>query len=264
MNIATTDGYDTAKCHVNHLLVKEFRFKTFAGEPRNRFFRWQRDRNRAPYAVFWERNDVGGRRRWTASDDYEPAETLHPDPQVYERQAAVHGANTIDGTAPPALGAIWRVQILSSSAVAAQRRARRHRRVVSPVRGSRSGSNADLWDQVSSWFISVLFKVFQLKSIIKRCLFRHVITPYMNLTRERPIALVGWSASLEMSNFDFNLCKNFIQFYARTGPERVFRDGQYNHLLIDKAKYVTNVIDEVVCPDMWVARCGNPERNTRM
>lgn len=93
-------------------------------------------------------------------------------------------------------------------------------------------------------------QVDQLRRIIKKCLFRHIITPYLNLTQERPIALVGWSASLEMSNFDFDLCKNFIKFYARTGPERVFRDGQYNQLLIDKAQYVTNVIDSELCPNM--------------
>lgn len=75
-----------------------------------------------------------------------------------------------------------------------------------------------------------------------------MITPYLNLTRERPLALVGWAASLEMSTFDNDLSKNFIKFYARTGPERVFRDGQYHKLLVDKAKYVTNIIDEEICP----------------
>jgi Protein of unknown function (DUF3105) len=89
-----------------------------------------------------------------------------------------------------------------------------------------------------------------LKKTIKGCLFRHIITPYLNLTQERPIAVVGWSASLEMSFFDFDLVKNFIKFYAKTGPERVFRDGQYHHLLVEKAKYVTNVIDSELCPHM--------------
>lgn len=90
----------------------------------------------------------------------------------------------------------------------------------------------------------------QLKNVVKRCLFRHVITPYLNLTSERPLALVGWSASLEMPLFDFNMSKNFIKLYARTGPEKVFRDGQYGQLLIEKANYVTNVIDSEVCPNM--------------
>lgn len=77
-----------------------------------------------------------------------------------------------------------------------------------------------------------------------------MITPYLKLTREQPFALVGWSASLEMSIFDYNLCVNFIKCFARTGPEHVFRDGQYHQLLTDKAKYVTNVIDEELCPRM--------------
>lgn len=75
-----------------------------------------------------------------------------------------------------------------------------------------------------------------------------MITPYTKLTKERPIAIVGWAASLEMASFDFNLTKNFIKFYARTGPERVFRDGQYNRLLIQPATLVSNVLDSDLCP----------------
>lgn len=51
-----------------------------------------------------------------------------------------------------------------------------------------------------------------------------------------------------MSEFDQDLSKNFIKYFARTGPEHVFRDGQYHKLLIEEAKHVTNVIDEIVCP----------------
>jgi hypothetical protein len=87
-----------------------------------------------------------------------------------------------------------------------------------------------------------------LKELVKSCLFRHVITPFANLTRERPIALVGWSASLEMARFDHDMAKGFIKHYARTGPERMFRDGQYKHLIVERAKIITNVIDSHVCP----------------
>jgi hypothetical protein len=93
-------------------------------------------------------------------------------------------------------------------------------------------------------------QVDQMRNLIKKCLFRHVITPFLNLTPERPIALVGWSASLEMSHFDVNLSIKFIKQFSKTGPEHVFRDGQYKHLLIDKAQYVTNVIDSELCPNM--------------
>ena len=84
---------------------------------------------------------------------------------------------------------------------------------------------------------------------MKKCLWRHIITPFSSLTRERPLALVGWSAHLEMSHFDLDLVVNFTRFYARTGPERVFRDGQYAHLLIEHAQIVTNIIDSHVCPN---------------
>lgn len=93
-------------------------------------------------------------------------------------------------------------------------------------------------------------QVEKMKGLIKGCLFRHVITPYLNLTQERPLALVGWRASLEMAQFDFNLGKNFIKTYAQTGPEQVFRDGQYHQLLTEKAEYVSNVIDSELCPNL--------------
>jgi hypothetical protein len=93
-------------------------------------------------------------------------------------------------------------------------------------------------------------QVYQMKTLIKSCLFRHVITPYLNLTEERPLALVGWRVSLEMALFDSNLAKNFIKLYARTGPEKVFRDGQYSRLLTHKAEYVSNVIDSELCPNL--------------
>lgn len=91
-----------------------------------------------------------------------------------------------------------------------------------------------------------------MKNIIKGCLFRHIITPFANLTHERPIAIVGWSASLEMSFVDSELLQRFIMFYAKTGPERVFRDGQYRELIIERAKIITNVIDSTVCPNSTI------------
>lgn len=81
-------------------------------------------------------------------------------------------------------------------------------------------------------------------------MWRHIITPFPTLTKDRPLALVGWQAHLEMSHFDRDLVKNFTKFYARTGPERIFRDGQYKHLLIEHAEIVTNIIDSAVCPDV--------------
>lgn len=96
----------------------------------------------------------------------------------------------------------------------------------------------------------IFSQVEKLKTLVKNCLWRHVITPFPTLTKERPLAIVGWAAHLEMSYFDFDLVKNFIKFYAKTGPERQFRDGQYKHLLIKRAEIVTNVIDSPVCPNL--------------
>ncbi|KAG5684542.1 hypothetical protein PVAND_013768 [Polypedilum vanderplanki] len=92
-------------------------------------------------------------------------------------------------------------------------------------------------------------EVEQLKALVKSCLFRHIITPYTNLTRERPMALIGWAGSLEFARYDYEMTKGFIRYYAKTGPERLWRNGQYKHLLLDQAKVITNVRDDNVCQE---------------
>lgn len=54
----------------------------------------------------------------------------------------------------------------------------------------------------------------------------------------------------QVHNIIFKALKTIINQCGNSGPERVFRDGQYKHLLVKKAKYVTNVIDSEVCPNM--------------
>lgn len=76
-----------------------------------------------------------------------------------------------------------------------------------------------------------------------------MLTPYPELTPERPIALVGWSASLEMSHFNVSLAKYFMRVYAKTGPEHTPQDGQYRHLLTERARFVKKVFDESICPE---------------
>lgn len=91
-------------------------------------------------------------------------------------------------------------------------------------------------------------QVHKLKTLLTNCLYRHVITPYLLLTQERPLALAGWGASLEMSVVDNTTVINFIKQYAKTGPEHTYRNGQYNHLLIKPASIVSDFSDTDVCP----------------
>jgi hypothetical protein len=91
-------------------------------------------------------------------------------------------------------------------------------------------------------------EVDKLRGLLKSCLYRHIITPY-RLSKERPLALVAWAASLEMSFFDQATAKEFMKNYAKTGPEKVARQGQYKVMLIEAAKLVTDENDSEICPD---------------
>lgn len=89
----------------------------------------------------------------------------------------------------------------------------------------------------------------KLRKLVKQCIYRHIITPYPQLTKERPLALATWAASLEMNKVDLALAKHFIQEYALKGPERTSKNGQYQLMLVEKARIVSDVADTVLCPE---------------
>lgn len=91
-------------------------------------------------------------------------------------------------------------------------------------------------------------QVFKLKTLLTNCLYRHIITPYNRLSQERPLALAGWGATIEMSVVDNNIVTNFIVQYAKTGPEHTYFNGQYRHMLKKPASLVSDVADAIVCP----------------
>lgn len=43
---------------------------------------------------------------------------------------------------------------------------------------------------------------------------------------------------------------DFIKKYAKTGPEKTSRDGQYNLLLTESAKIISDVDDFELCPNV--------------
>lgn len=88
------------------------------------------------------------------------------------------------------------------------------------------------------------------KHIVKSCLYRHIITPYRELSPERPFALAAWASSLEFSVIDKAMLIDFIRKYAKTAPEKTARDGQYKQLLTEPAKIVTDVDDFSLCPNV--------------
>lgn len=88
------------------------------------------------------------------------------------------------------------------------------------------------------------------RKLVKNCLYRHIITPYEKLVAERPFALIAWGQSLEMSVIDHNIVILFIRMRALQGPEKVSRNGQYSSGIIEAAKYVSDVDDKSLCPNM--------------
>ncbi|XP_066245223.1 uncharacterized protein [Euwallacea similis] len=87
-----------------------------------------------------------------------------------------------------------------------------------------------------------------LRKIVKRCLYRHVITPYNLLTPTRPLALATWGHRFEMSKVDQEDVAAFIKQHALKGPEQTHRNGQYDSMLKEKAQVVSDMDDRDLCP----------------
>ncbi|CAG9865428.1 unnamed protein product [Phyllotreta striolata] len=88
-----------------------------------------------------------------------------------------------------------------------------------------------------------------LKSIVRNCLYKHVITPYNLLDRKRPLALVTWGHRLEMSRVAGDLVVKFIKEHALKGPESTTKNGQYDLLLVKEAGIVSDLSDSGLCPN---------------
>ncbi|KAH8349645.1 hypothetical protein KR084_003247 [Drosophila pseudotakahashii] len=97
-------------------------------------------------------------------------------------------------------------------------------------------------------------QVKQLQDLVGGCLYRHLISPSQALSPERPLALLAWSRSLEMSVVDRRLAADFIQKHAKRGPlapeemSRVVDKRQtYKEGLLTEAHLVTTADDYEVC-----------------
>lgn len=88
------------------------------------------------------------------------------------------------------------------------------------------------------------------RKMVKKCLYRHIITPYELLDAQRPFALIAWGRSLEMSVVYPELIVGFIRMNALQGPEKIARNGQYRAGMIEQAKIVSDKDDNSLCPNM--------------
>ncbi|XP_044778762.1 uncharacterized protein LOC6736526 isoform X2 [Drosophila simulans] len=97
-------------------------------------------------------------------------------------------------------------------------------------------------------------QVKQLQDIVGGCLYRHLVSPSLALSPERPLALLAWSRSLEMSVVDRQLAADFIQKHAKQGPlapeelSRLIAKRQtYKEGLLVEAHLVTTADDYGLC-----------------
>ncbi|KAH8378607.1 hypothetical protein KR009_000262 [Drosophila setifemur] len=97
-------------------------------------------------------------------------------------------------------------------------------------------------------------QVKQLQDIVGGCLYRHLISPSLTLSAERPLALLAWSRSLEMSVLDNHLVSDFIQKHAKQGPlameelsRVVDKREKYKEGLLTEARLVTTTDDYELC-----------------
>ncbi|EYC27904.1 hypothetical protein Y032_0008g246 [Ancylostoma ceylanicum] len=90
----------------------------------------------------------------------------------------------------------------------------------------------------------------KLRHIVTSCLYRHVITPYNKLTKDRPFALISWGAMLGMGSVEENTVVSFIKEHARVAPEDLSKDGIYDQFLIHPAAVVSDEMDNQLCPSL--------------
>ncbi|XP_050025741.1 uncharacterized protein [Dermacentor andersoni] len=98
------------------------------------------------------------------------------------------------------------------------------------------------------WFVE------KLRKLVRGCLRKHIITPYRQLTLQRPLALVAWRCKLKMSHVNTREVIKFIKEHALRGPEgHLSMEGQYRYMLLAKARPPSgsNMDDANLCPFAW-------------
>ncbi|XP_059829322.1 uncharacterized protein tp53i13 [Hypanus sabinus] len=89
----------------------------------------------------------------------------------------------------------------------------------------------------------------ELTLLARACVQKHIITPHLNLSQERPLALVAWGKSLEMSEINLAEAVSWLTKSANQAYNpQVKEDGVYKFLLIQKARPVSDNRDGVICP----------------
>ncbi|XP_015784093.1 uncharacterized protein LOC107361735 [Tetranychus urticae] len=95
------------------------------------------------------------------------------------------------------------------------------------------------------------FMVNRLRAIVRGCIRKHIITPYVHLDPDRPLALISWGCSLKINYVKRQEIVNFIRTTALHGPEGKYaKEGQFTKNLIKIATVPkgSNYNDTQLCP----------------
>ncbi|XP_018418923.1 PREDICTED: tumor protein p53-inducible protein 13 [Nanorana parkeri] len=83
-----------------------------------------------------------------------------------------------------------------------------------------------------------------LSFVARSCVTSYIITPLPGLSRERPMALVTWCSTLEMSRINVTEIKYWLKENIRhEHPNETVQDGAYQHLLIRPSLISSNTAE---------------------
>ncbi|KAF0298949.1 hypothetical protein FJT64_003720 [Amphibalanus amphitrite] len=91
----------------------------------------------------------------------------------------------------------------------------------------------------------------QLRSLVQRCIFKHIVTPSWRVERTRPLVLVAHGCTFQMARVSTELVVAFIRRRALAGKEgRLAEQGQFRDQLTREARAPlgSDVNDTVLCP----------------
>lgn len=88
------------------------------------------------------------------------------------------------------------------------------------------------------------------KALARDCLHRQVTSPYKKLPPGMNFAVLAWKCKLVLSDVKVDIIARFAKARALQGPEAVSADGQYSAGLIRRAKFVTDLRDFNICPNV--------------
>ncbi|KAG8450447.1 hypothetical protein GDO86_002923 [Hymenochirus boettgeri] len=77
-----------------------------------------------------------------------------------------------------------------------------------------------------------------LSHFARSCVSKHIITPHLNLTAERPLALVTWCSTLEISHIDLCEIRHWLEINLKAEETNI--DGSYQYMILRPSSVLEN------------------------